>query len=61
MMNRANSELPSPPEGEGLGERGTDRLGLQIGLPSTFPLSLTLSLQGRGNNTPEERRHEQNS
>ncbi len=40
--------LPSPPEGEGLGERG--RLALRAGLMRypNVPLSLTLSREGRG-------------
>ncbi len=44
--------LPSPPEGEGLGERGKPRITSWVSY-ATFPLSLTLSRKGRGDNLTE--------
>ncbi len=46
--------LPSPPEGEGLGERGKVERGAKLTPTRKLPLSLTLSRRGeRGQNRPQ--------
>ena len=56
-MKTARSVLfPSPPEGEGLGERGRLAFRTPYALRVTFPLSPTLSLMGRGGHTFGESR-----
>ncbi len=45
---KATVLLPSPREGEGLGERGQMAQSAGLDMRSTLPLSPTLSLRGRG-------------
>ena len=51
-MKTARSVLfPSPPEGEGLGERGRLATSPMHGVMPSFPLSPTLTRKGRGGQT----------
>jgi hypothetical protein len=53
MKQRAIASIvpfPSPPEGEGLGERGKIAPLARSNDLASIPLSLALSIQGRGDN-----------